>query len=179
MKKLIVFSFAFLLSTFMIAQDGMAKKKVQASPAATLSQTVGTTDVTIEYSRPGKKGRTIFAADGLVPFGQMWRTGANGATKITFSDDVKVHGKALTAGSYTILTVPAADMWTVHFYPYDEGRWTPYKEKDPAAAFKVKPVMMKDSVETFMFSVDNIKDDSAQIGIIWENTHVPIKLEVM
>lgn len=174
MKKLIVLSFVLLVSTCMIAQD----KKAQPSPAASLSQVVGTTDVTIDYSRPGMKGRTIFSADGLVPFGQVWRTGANGATKITFSDDVTLEGQNLSAGSYAILTIPAEDMWTVHFYTYDEGRWSPYKDKDPTLAFKVKPVKMSETVETFMFAIDNIKDNSAHIGILWENTHVPIQLGV-
>jgi hypothetical protein len=174
MKKLIVFSFALLLSTVMVAQD----KKAQPSPAATMTQVVGTTDVTIEYSRPGKKGRTIFSADGLVPFGQMWRTGANAASKITFSEDVTIGGKALAAGSYAILTVPTADKWTVHFYTHSEARWSPYKDKEPNLALEVEPVKMSETIETFMFVIDEIKDNSAVIGIVWENTFVPIPLGV-
>ncbi len=178
MKKLILLSFALLLTTFMVAQDDMAKKKVQPSPASTLSQVVGTTDVTIEYSRPGKKGRDIFSADGLVPYGKVWRTGANAASKITFSDDVTIAGQALAAGTYAILTVPSADKWKVHFYTHSEARWSPYKDKEPNLAIEVSSVKMSETIETFMFVIDEIKDNSAIIGIVWENTFVPIPLGV-
>ena len=92
-------SLALLLCATSFAQI----KTPAASPSAKLMQTVGLTDVEIEYSRPSAKGRTIFAADGLVPFGKVWRTGANAISKITFSDDVMVEGNKVPAGSYGIL----------------------------------------------------------------------------
>ena len=84
-----------------------------ASPFSKMEQTVGLTDITVEYSRPSMKGRTIFAEDGLVPFGKEWRFGANAVTKITFSDDVKVEGNELKKGSYAVLATPGAEKWEI------------------------------------------------------------------
>lgn len=148
------------------------------SPSAKVHQTVGLTDVSIEYSRPSAKGRTIFAADGLVPYGKIWRTGANSISKITFSDDVTVGGKKLEAGSYGILTKPGASEWAVHFYSYDGGNWGSYVEKTPAAAVMVTPSKTSDMAETFTLSVDHVSMDGAHFVIAWENTKVAVPIEV-
>ncbi|MEM0996242.1 MAG: DUF2911 domain-containing protein [Bacteroidota bacterium] len=148
------------------------------SPGATVMQTVGLTDITVEYSRPGKKGRTIYAKDGLVPFGELWRTGANAATKITFDDDTKVAGQNLPAGAYAILCKPGAKEWTFHFYPYEERNWTSYREKLPALAVMVPSKQVNPTVETFTIGFDNVKMASADLGFTWENTAVHIPLEV-
>ncbi len=149
------------------------------SPSCKLQQTVGLTEVTVEYSRPGVKGRTIFAEDGLVPFGKMWRTGANRNTVITFSDDVKVEGNELKAGSYALYTIPGADAWTIIFYS-DTNNWGLPEEWDAgkeAARFVVRPVEHC-FTETFTINIDKLRNESAEIQLLWERTKVPMKLEV-
>lgn len=151
-----------------------------ASPTATMSTTVGLTDVEVTYSRPSMKGRTIFAADGLVPFGEVWRTGANAATKVSFSDDVMVGEEALEAGAYAVLSIPGASEWAIHFYPYEAGNWNTYKEAEPAAIVKVPTNMMNHSMETFTVSFNHNSMDGAHLTFAWEKTMVavPVKAEV-
>lgn len=173
MKKLLILSVALLVCTFAQAQD-----KKAPSPKATMTQVVGLTDVTIEYSRPGVKGRTIFAAKGLVPYGKEWRTGANSATKITFSDDVTIQGKALKAGSYAITCVPEMDKWTFHFHTFGESGWGSYRGKTPTLAVTTTPVAMSENVESFMIAIDALTDTSAEIGFLWEKLYVPLTLGV-
>ena len=149
-----------------------------ASPSAKMETVVGLTDVHVEYSRPGVKGRTIFAADGLVPYGEVWRTGANQATKITFGDDVMVAGKEVKAGSYAVLSKPMASQWEVMFFPYETGNWSSYKEKTPAATVMAKVMNMDDAmVENFTIMVDEYTMDGANLYMMWANTAamLPIK----
>ena len=153
-------------------------KTPSASPAQKVTQNVGMTDITVEYSRPSMKGRTIFAENGLVSFGKMWRTGANAATKITFSTDVTVDGNALSAGSYAITTVPGADDWRVNFYTYEKSSWSSYMEASPVASVLVKPTMRTNPLETFLIHIGNITDDSASLDIVWEKTVVSMKIGV-
>lgn len=173
MRNLIV----VLLMLGCFAMDAQIKTP-SASPSSKVMQTVGLTDVTVEYSRPGKKGRDIFSADGLVPHGAIWRTGANSATKISFSEDVMVNGADLKKGSYAILTVPSATSWKVNFYPYESTSWGSYREKDPAASVTATPTMMSRSKETFTIAVDDLKADGATINIYWDKTRVPLDLKV-
>ena len=149
-----------------------------ASPSSTVKQTVGLTDVTIEYSRPSAKGRTIFGADALVPDGKLWRTGANAVTRISFSNDVLIEGQELKAGKYGVLTMPGASNWVVHFYAHESNSWNSYREKTPTLAVEVSPNGTKDFTETFTISVDNLKSDGATINLGWANKMVPIKLGV-
>lgn len=175
MKKLVFLFAAFLL----VAAAAQAQIRTpQPSPGAELKQTVGLSEISIVYSRPSMKGRAVFAANGLVPFGQTWRTGANSATKVTFSDDVKVAGSALKKGSYAILTVPNATEWSVMFYTYDSGNFGSYLEKKPDATVTVKSSMLSDKVESFTMGVSNITNNSAHIDIMWEKTKVSIPVEV-
>lgn len=150
------------------------------SPSAEFTQQVGLTKVTVNYSRPGVKDRTIFAQDGLVPFGKMWRLGANSATKITFSDKVKVAGTDLEAGSYAVLAKPMAEEWTLNFYPYESGSWGSYVEKEPAATAKGKVFTMPENikVESFSISVGNLKNTGADLEFMWDRTYVAIPMEV-
>ena len=147
-------------------------KTPSASPSSTATNTVGLTDVKIEYSRPGVKGRTIFAADGLVPFGKKWRTGANQVTTFTFSTDVTVGGAELKKGAYAIFTVPNPESWDVHFYEYTGAYTGDYKEATPVANIKATvitfPAEMK--IETFTIDINNIKNNSATMEFYWENT---------
>ena len=151
-----------------------------ASPSAKAIQKVGLTDIEIQYSRPGKKGREIFGTDGLVPYGKIWRTGANAATKITFSDDVKVAGKTLSKGSYAILSKPNTGSWAVHFYPYETGNWNSYVEKEPAVVVNAKSTKTPGTVETFTISIDDISMTGAHLVFAWENTRaaIPVGVEV-
>ncbi len=150
------------------------------SPTAELTQEVGLTKVTINYSRPGVKGRTIFAADGLVPFGKLWRFGANSATKISFSDDVKIAGNELKAGAYAILATPGAEKWTFNFYTYESGNWGSYVEKDPAVSVSAKAYQLPEGVhvETFSLDINNIKNTSATLDMVWAGTYVAVPIEV-
>ena len=148
------------------------------SPSGKTVQKVGLTDVTVEYSRPGKKARTIFADDGLAPFGKLWRTGANAVTKFTFSDAVKIEGQELAAGSYAVLTKPGATSWDVNFYTFDSGSWATYQEAEPAISVTVTPQQMDVLVESFLIDVGNLRDYSATIGFVWENTYVPVNMTV-
>ncbi len=147
-----------------------------ASPAAKSQQTVGLTDITVEYSRPSKRGRTVFGSDGLVPLDNIWRTGANAVTKITFSGDVKVEGKELKAGSYGILTKPGASTWAVHFYTYESSNWASYVEKEPAAAVMVNAQTNPLSLETFTIHFDALRNDGATMLIAWDNVIVPVRV---
>lgn len=148
-----------------------------ASPTCDLKQRVGLTDVDITYSRPGVKGREIFG--GLVPYGQVWRTGANQATKLVVSTPVKLNGSEIPAGTYALMTIPGKDEWTVIINKGSE-QWGAYKydEKSDVARFKVKAISLSKPVETFTIEFDDIKDDSANLNLSWDKTLVPLKLQV-
>jgi len=177
MKKVITGFFFVAVLMLSISIEAQIKTPA-ASPSAKMESTVGLTDITLEYSRPSMKDRKIFAADGLVPFGKMWRTGANAVTKVTFSDDVKVEGAALKAGTYGITSVPNATSWKVNFYEHEGNSWSAYKEKTPAATVTVEPQSMPMSIETFLFIVGDIKGNNASLEMLWENTFVSMNVEV-
>lgn len=147
------------------------------SPTASFSQKVGLTEVSINYSRPSKKGRTIFGD--LVPYGKLWRTGANSATRITFSDDVKIAGKDLPAGSYALFTIPGEDEWTIIFNKnHNQSGTGNYKESEDAIRVTIKPIIIPATIETLLINLENLKPESAIIEILWESTVVQIPLEV-
>jgi Protein of unknown function (DUF2911) len=148
-----------------------------ASPACTLKQRVGLTDIEIVYSRPGVKNRTIFG--GIVPYGQVWRTGANGATKVTFSTSVKLNGTEIAAGTYALFTIPGEDEWTI-IINKGAAQWGAfqYDEKADVARFKVTPMQLAEQIETFTIEFNLIRDESAVVNLVWDHTVVPIKLEI-
>ena len=147
-----------------------------ASSAGSVSSKVGLTDVKIEYSRPKMKGRKIFGegAGFLVPFGKIWRTGANNGTSIEFSDDVKVEGAAVPKGKYLIFTWPGAAEWTVSLYKDLSlgGNAAGYDTAKEQARFKVKAENLAEKVETFTMAIGDISEDNtkAKVQIAWENT---------
>ena len=154
-----------------------------ASPAGSVSSTIGLTEVKIEYFRPRLKGRKIFGEkDVMYPHGSIWRTGANSGTKISFSDDVKVENIDVPKGEYLILTWPNADEWTVSLYKDVSlgGNLGGYDPSKDAAKFKVKTKRLADKVETFTISIDDIAPDnkSGKVTLAWENTAVPITVTV-
>ncbi|WP_116128400.1 DUF2911 domain-containing protein [Lewinella sp. IMCC34183] len=148
-----------------------------ASPGMSFETTVGLTDVSVEYSRPGMRGRALFAADGLVPYGELWRTGANQATKITFGDDVMVAGKEVPAGTYAILSKPMPDSWDVMFYPYAGGAWTSYVEMDPAVTVTADVQESPTTAESFTINVGNYTLDGADLTMTWGNTMVALPIQ--
>lgn len=174
MKKITV----FLLSVF-TGFLGLAQIETPApSPSSTLNQNVGLTDVTVTYSRPSMRGRTVFG--NLVPFGKIWRTGANANTTISFSDDVVVAGQTLKAGTYAIFTKPEADFWEVYFYR-DTDNWgapQPWDDTRVAASARVPVKKSPWPVETFSITIDNINNNGATLGMHWENTSIEVPFEV-
>jgi Protein of unknown function (DUF2911) len=147
------------------------------SPASTLKQRVGFTDIEINYSRPGVKGRVIFG--GLVPYDQVWRAGANAATQISFSTPLKFNGTELPAGTYGLFAIPGRDEWTV-IINKTAKQWGAYQydPKDDVLRVKATPVNLAQPVETFTIDVNDVRDESATLNLIWEKTRVPVKLEV-
>lgn len=146
------------------------------SQKAQVMQTVGLTDITIAYSRPGVKGREIWG--GLVPYDKVWRTGANEATAITFSTDVKVNGQPLPAGTYSFHTIPTKGDWTVIFNTQVD-LWGSYAYSDSADALRiqVKP-QPHESTEWMQFSFPDIAVEKATIALDWEKIRVPFEVEV-
>ena len=148
----------------------------QPSPLQKIEQIVGLTDITVEYSRPGVKGRTIFGD--LVPFNEIWRTGANGNTKITFSTDVTIDGNKIEKGSYTIFSVPTEKSWDIVIYEETKSG-TPKKldETKIVAKMNVPTQNIPMVIETFTISFDDMTTNAAVLGIMWENTYVGFKIE--
>jgi tetratricopeptide (TPR) repeat protein len=174
MRKLTLLVCAF---TFLLAVNAQVKTP-QPSPYTKIEQTIGLTDVTLEYSRPSMKERKIFG--NLVPFGKLWRAGANKNTIITFSDAVVVAGKTLKAGSYALFIKPEAKSWDVYFYSDTENWGTPreWDESKVAAKATIKTYQMPIPIETWTISFDELTNNSAAIGFIWENTYAGVKFEV-
>ncbi|QHI35707.1 hypothetical protein IMCC3317_10540 [Kordia antarctica] len=150
----------------------------QPSPSAKVEQTVGLTNVTLEYSRPAMRGRKIFG--GLVPYGQLWRTGANANTKITFSDDVTIGETSVKAGTYAIFTKPTAQTWEVIIYSDASNSGTPQEWDDTKVAAKVvAPVnMMPYKTESFTIAIDNLSSGGADLTFSWDKTYVVVPFAV-
>jgi Protein of unknown function (DUF2911). len=174
MKKISLLLFVAALSFSVNAQI----QTPAPSPFQKLEQKVGLTDVVVEYSRPSMRGRAVFG--NLVPFDAIWRTGANKNTTISFSDDVVVEGKELKAGTYAIYTKPGEAVWEVIFYS-DTENWGNPQEWDAskvAATVKVEAYPMSENIETFTISIDDLNNNGASLGILWEKTYVGVKFVV-
>ncbi|SFU12678.1 Protein of unknown function [Algoriphagus locisalis] len=174
MKQKIVFSLAFLLcSIFSFAQQ---IQMPQASPSAKIAQKVGLTDVTVDYSRPSTKGRKIFGE--LVPYGQIWRTGANGATVLSFSTDVIIDGKTVPAGQYALYSIPGKSDWTM-ILSKNIKLWGAigYEQSDDLIRFNAKPEKLSKKAETFEISFANMTDTGSDLSLKWENTRVDFRVE--
>jgi hypothetical protein len=176
MKKTIITLVALTLGLMLAASLQAQVRTPQPSPTASFTQSVGLTEITLDYSRPGVKDRTIYGD--LVPYGEIWRTGANRATKFTFGEDVKLGGQDVEAGSYAVLTVPGKKEWKVNLYPHESTSFGSYVEMEPAVSFMVTPKKTNHKVETFTIEISNVRDDKATIDLVWENTRVEIPLEV-
>lgn len=207
-KRLSLLSFAILFAltcaTYVAAQQPpLAIKPLRPSQKASVMQTIGVTDITITYSRPGVKGRTIFAdapatmaaraqgeatldnqnerkaGEPIVPYDHVWRAGANEATMFQVTDDVLINGQPLKAGTYSLHTVPGKDEWTIIFNS-DPGQWGSfaYDSKKDSLRVKTKPQMAADSQEWLMYSFDPVTENSAQVNIRWEKLKVPFTVVV-
>ena len=178
MKKLITNLLGLAICCLLATTINGQIRTPAPSPGSELKQTVGLTEITVNYSRPAVKGRTIFAKDGLVPYGKIWRTGANAATKITFSDDVKVGGKEVKAGSYAMLTIPSPEKWVVNLYTFEAAGFGSYVEKEPTVSVSAESIQMEGTVENFLIDINDIKGNTASIWLIWDKTVVGIPMEV-
>ena len=173
MKKLILL---FLCATSLTLSAQI--ESPQPSPSSKLVQTVGLTEVTVDYSRPAMRERPIFGS--LVPYDQLWRTGANANTKITFSDDVTVAGAKLAAGSYAIYSKPGKDSWDVIFYANTDNWGTPqdWDENLVAATVMATPMKTANKQENFTIMINNLQMDSADLEISWDQTKVALPMTV-
>jgi hypothetical protein len=163
------------LAAGLFAQDPNVQLP-KLSPTVTVKQNVGITDIDLVYSRPGVKGREIFGK--MIPFGSVWRTGANASTKITFSTPVKLNGTEIPAGAYALYTIPGEREWTVIVYK-DTSLWGAYgyDQKNDLVRIPATPVQLAEPVETFTIDINDIRTESATLNLIWEKTRVPVKLE--
>ena len=149
-----------------------------ASVPETSKTTLGLTEVSIDYSRPSKRGRVIFG--NVVPYGELWRTGANSNTTIQFSDDVVIDGQEVKAGEYAIFTKPEENHWEVYFYD-ETGNWgnqVNWEEDKVAAKAIVKVQPLKTTQETFSIALDNITSTSAMLTFAWDDVMTAVKFEV-
>jgi Protein of unknown function (DUF2911) len=209
LKRLSLFTFAILFAIMCAApyvsaqQPPLAVKPIRPSQKASVMQTIGVTDITITYSRPPVKGRTIFAdapatmesrakgeatldnqnerkpGEPIVPYNHVWRAGANEATMFQITDDVLINGQPLKAGTYSMHAVPGKDEWTIVFNN-DAGQWGSftYDEKKDALRVKTKAQMVSDNQEWLMYSFDPVSENSATVNLRWEKVRVPFTVEV-
>jgi len=177
MKKLF---FLTALLSLLASAPAIAQIKTPApSPTCKVSQEFGLVTADLEYSRPSAKGRKVFGE--LVPFGEMWRVGANASTKIKFSDDATIGGTKLKAGTYAIYATPGEKEWSVIFYKNTSFWGTPgkdFKEEDVAARVAVPVQSVRDLVETFTMNFNNLRNNGADLEISWEYTKVVVPITV-
>lgn len=171
MKKTLTLALSLCMSAWMMGQD-----LPQPSPAATVQQRVGLTDITVEYSRPAMKGREIFG--GLVPMGEMWRTGANKATAVTFSTDVTVNGQTVPAGKYSLFTIPNEGEWTIILNGNTE-LWgvDGYESEKDVLRYSTTPET-GDAVESMRISLENVSSEGAELVVAWDKTRASMLIEV-
>lgn len=177
MKKILLLS-TLLLS--LLATASAQIKTPQPSPGCKLSQDVGLIKIDVDYSRPSAKGRKIFGD--LVPFDQLWRTGANASTKVTLSEDGFVGGVALKKGTYALYTIPGMKDWTIIFYK-DISLWgapepADFKEAEVAAKFTATAIPLRDLVESFTLNFNNLRNNGGDLELTWEYTKVIIPFTV-
>lgn len=174
MKKILI-ALAIILAPF--ATEAQIKTP-QASPKGYIKQTVGLTDVEVTYSRPSARGRAVFG--NLVPFGKIWRTGANENTIINFSDDVVIDGKTLKKGKYSIYTIPKIESWEVIFYLSTDNWGLPENWNEAYVVLRttVKEDALPTPVESFTIGINGLDQNFAYLEMAWENSHVALKFEV-
>jgi len=209
LKRFSLFTFAILFAVICAAPYALAQqppleiKPLRPSQKASVMQTVGVTDITITYSRPGVKGRTIFAdapatmaarakgeatldnqnerqkGEPIVPWDHVWRAGANEATMFVVTDDVLINGQPLKAGTYSMHAIPGKEEWTIIFNN-DAGQWGSfqYDDKKDALRVKTKPQATSDNQELLTYTFDPVIDNVATVNLRWEKIRVPFTVEV-
>ncbi|HQZ96982.1 MAG TPA: DUF2911 domain-containing protein [Pyrinomonadaceae bacterium] len=167
-----------IITLFALSTLGQELRVPTLSPQAEVTQEVGLTQVKLSYARPSAKGRKVFGE--LVPFGEVWRTGANASTKLTFTEDVKIAGNALKVGTYALYSIPGANEWTMIIHTNTKHRSLAgdvYKQAEDAFRFKVKPVKAANYVETFTIEFGDFTTSSANLILSWENTQIKFPIE--
>jgi len=209
LKRLSLFLITVLFTVLIAAPFALAQqppvqiKPLRPSQKASVMQTIGVTDITITYSRPPVKGRTIFsdapatmaaratgeatlddqnkrqAGEPITPYGHVWRAGANEATMFQITDDVLVNGQPLKSGTYSLEAIPGKDEWTI-IINNDPGQWGAfsYDEKKDALRVKAKPQMVSDNQEWLEYTFDPVTENSATVNLRWEKVRVPFTVEV-
>ena len=175
MKATLLIAIFISLVQFGFGQD---LKVPTLSPLSEVTQEVALTQVKLTYSRPSAKGRKVFG--GLVPFNEVWRTGANASTKLTFTEDVKIEGNALKAGTYALYTIPGETEWTVIIHTNTKHRSIAgdvYKPAEDAFRFKAKPGRTSNFVESFTIGFSDITASSVSIYVAWENTRIKFRID--
>ncbi|HTI60002.1 DUF2911 domain-containing protein [Mucilaginibacter sp.] len=179
MKKIYIYLTAMLLACASLSSHAQALKTPQLSSTQTIEQDLGLGKITLTYSRPNVKGRKIFG--GMEPYGVVWRTGANAATIIKFSDDVIINGTKIPAGEYGLFSIPDPNEWTVILNKTANqwGAYT-YKQTDDILRFKVKTMKYADPLETLTFQFNNVDRTKCDLEMRWENISFsfPITTEV-
>ena len=174
MRKLVLSGVTFCLA----AQLATAQIKLPSpSPGATVMQTVGTTDLTVVYSRPSLKGRQPFVGE-FVPAGKVWRTGANGATLFTTSTDLMVNGKTLSAGTYAIMSIPEQGNFTLIFNKNKAVTEATYKQDEDVLRVNLTPSENSETIETFTIGFSNLTDSTANMNFMWANAKATANLKV-
>lgn len=175
MKK---FFYLTLIANLLISISGLAQQlqMPQASPSARLTQKVGLTDVEVDYSRPSTKGRKIFGE--LVPYGEVWRTGANGATIISFSTEVMIGGKKVPAGAYALYSIPGKSSWTM-ILSKNTKLWGAigYNPQEDLIRFEATPSKTSRMYDSFEISFNNLTDSNADLSLKWEQTRVDFTIQ--
>jgi hypothetical protein len=173
-NKITLALFALLFASFV--SYGQQIQMPQASPSSKIIQKVGLTDVTVDYSRPSTKGRKIFGE--LVPYGEVWRTGANAATVFSFSTDVTIGGQLVPAGSYALYAIPGKNDWTMIFSK-NTKLWGAigYNPAEDQVRFNVEPSKTSKKYETFEIAFNNFTDNSAVVSLKWEYARVDFKIQ--
>ncbi|MCW2120793.1 DUF2911 domain-containing protein [Flavobacterium sp. 7A] len=169
------------IAMFVVFSQGMVQAQIQTpqqSPKATINQQVGLTDVEVVYSRPSARARIVYG--NLVPFGKLWRTGANENTTISFSDDVLIDGKKLPKGKYSLYSIPNIQSWDVIFYKTTDNWGTPktFEESNVVLKTSVKEYTTPNAVETFTIGINDINTNGASLEMAWEHSFVSLKFEV-
>lgn len=177
MKK--IFLSALMLGSLVLA-EAQTVRTPQPSTTTTIKQEFGLSTIELSYSRPNMKGRKIFGD--LVPFNnQVWRTGANGATTLTFSDEVIIGGTKIPAGKYGLLTIPGASEWTIIITRQtDVTSPAAYDQTKDVVRLKAKPEQMPMSIETFTIMFNDVMPSSIALGMMWDKTYVefPITADI-
>lgn len=173
-------AFIFTLLLFTVNLSFSQINTPRVSPASEVEQMVGLTEIEIEYSRPSMRGREVFG--NLVPFGKVWRTGADNSTKISFDTDVIISGKTIQSGTYSIFSIPNKESWEIIFYSDVELWGVPRDWSENkivfSSMFDVKKLKKSNTVETFTISFNDLTNNDVNMSISWENTSVDIKIEV-